>query len=184
MKIFLLRHAPTLDNEKNINGSQTDTPLSKKGVEIAQHIVNELANNKYDVIYVSPLQRTIQTIQPYLETIENPNVIVSVLTIERDLGDLTNTVGQSMIIKSQEEQGVDEIKWVPPNGESILDVKGRAEKFADVLQQNNTHQSILICSHQIFLRNLEFVLTNRPIEDFYTDHPPLLKNGELREISI
>jgi broad specificity phosphatase PhoE len=183
MKIYLLRHLPTTDTEQGINGSQTDTPLSESSLQRAQELVPKLSKHTYDLFIVSPLIRTRQTIQPFLETLDETNVIEEPLTIERDLGRLTNTrKGDGKIEKSQQDQGGDTIAWTPLEGESILDVYERAKQFLEKLKIMDA-ESVLISGHQNFLRNLELVLLDRSPYEFYSEQPPLLENGEMREYS-
>ncbi len=181
MKIYLLRHAQTRDNEHHIYGSRTDTPLSKTGKDSAINLVSVLERNKYDLIIISTLQRTLQTVQPYLDTLTNPIVITDERTIEHDLGDLTNTIdGDGKIEESQKQQDNDKISWTPPNGESIRDVSVRAKEFLNSLCTEYSKKTILVVGHQHFLRCFELLLLNRPIDDFYDLDPPMFENGELR----
>lgn len=180
MKIYILRHLQTTDNEQGINGAQTDTPLSEAGEEKAKHLVEMLSENKYDAFIVSPLQRTLQTIKPYLDTIQDPVVMIEPLTIERDLGKLTNSRdGDGLIEKSREEQGLDAVDWTPSEGESINHVYDRAGKFLENLSRLS-YETVLISGHQNFLRCLEMQLLNRAAKDFYINEPALLTNGEMR----
>jgi broad specificity phosphatase PhoE len=184
MKIYILRHLATTDNEQGINGAQTDTPLSEKGKLRAKELVPELSENTYDAFIVSPLQRTLQTIQPYLDTLDNPKIIIEPLTIERDLGTLTNSRdGDGLIETHRKEQGLDNISWTPPEGESIHHVYARARKFLENLKRLQ-YDSVLVSGHQNFLRCFEMLLLGRPAEDFYIEEPPLLKNGERRVYEI
>jgi len=186
IKLYLLRHSPTKDNEQGINGSQTDTPLSEKGKKLARGLIPKLSKKNYDLIIVSPLKRTFQTIQPYLDSLKQKiPVKTNSLTIERDLGDLTNTVaGDGQIKTHREKSGQDRIAWIPPNGESILDVYKRAKKFLQEIKNKFPKRTILICGHQNFLRCFEMLILNRPISDFYSDNPPRLKNNEMRYYKI
>ncbi len=180
MEIYLLRHLSTVDTEQGVNGSRSDTPLSESGKKQAQELVSVLSKHNFDLFIVSPLMRTKQTLQPYLDTLDNPKVITEPLTIERDLGLLTNTrSGDGKIEAHRKDQGTDKISWRPPEGESILDVYERAKKFLDKLKNIDAGR-ILICGHQNFLRNLELLLLKRPPEDFYSESPPRLKPGEMR----
>jgi len=184
MKLFLLRHLPTRDNELNINGSRTNTPLSETGLKLAQDLITKLSVNKYDLFIVSPLQRTQQTIQPFLDTLENPKIIIDPLINERDLGLLTNSRrDDGQVAKHQTEQGVSKTAWIPPQGESVYDVQNRAKIFLEKLRDLK-EESVLVCSHQIFLRCLEMLILNKPIETAYQDPLPLFENGELRLYEI
>lgn len=185
MKIFLLRHVQTLDNAAGINGSRTNSLLSEEGKNQAKKLVSQLKKNKYDIIFVSQVHRTLETVQPYLESLKKakPEIILSELTHERDLGELTDTP-KGAITKYKEENNIkdDKIVWIPPKGESILDVTERAKKFLELLKEKYSDKSILICGHQVFLRCLELLLLDKSPYEFYSDNPPILKNGELREV--
>ena len=184
MKIYYLRNTLTTDNEQGINASQTDSPLSDEGKKQATDLIEILAKKTYDLFIVSPLQRSINTIKPYLDTLDNPKIIVEPLITERDLGLLTNSkVNDGQIAKHQKESKMDKVSWMPPQGESIKDVYLRAEKFYDKLFRYKCN-SFLICGHQNFLRCLEFVILDKPIEDYYSDNPPCLVNGELRSYIV
>ncbi len=185
--IYLLRHCPTKDTEAGINNARVDSPLSEKGENTAKSLVSKIGENKYDLIIVSPLQRTYQTIKPYLESLEvKPQVISEELTTERDLGKLTGTiVGDGVIPNAIEESGLSKTEWRPEEGESTADVYIRAKKFYDRLKDIPA-ESILICSHQNFLRCLELVLQNKEINDenFYSENPPRMEPGEIRKYSL
>jgi len=186
IKLYLLRHAPTTDTEQGINGSQTDTLLSERGKKMAKNLVPKLSKKNYNLIIISPLKRTSQTIKPYLDSLKQKIPIeINPLTIERNLGDLTNTVvGDGQIKSHREKSGQDKIAWTPPRGESILDVYERAKKFLEEIRKKYHGKTILLCGHQNFLRCFEMLILNRPIYDFYSDNPPRLKTCEMRYYEI
>ena len=185
--IYLLRHGSTKDNELGINGSQTDTPLSEKGLLQAKNAVTNLSKYNFDLIFVSQLTRTYQTIKPYLETLEKPpRVITEPLTIERNLGIFTNTLAsQGLIGEDIVKSGLSKTEWKPKNGESTLDVTERAKKFYQVLKEAPAYE-ILICGHQNFLRCLELLILEREVNDenFFSENPPRLDNGEIRKYTL
>lgn len=182
--IYILRHCSTADSEKGINGSQTDTPLSDLGLLQAKQSISKISQYNYDLIFISPLQRTKQTIEPYLDTLKvQPEIIIEPLTIERDLGVLTNTItGDGKVPASMAASGKTKVEWIPEGGESTVMVYKRAKEFLEKLKSRN-EQNILVCSHQNFLRCLELILTDQPIDDehFYNENPPRLEPGEIRK---
>lgn len=91
MRIILLRHSETTSNKDNKADSQIDAGLTEKGMKDACDLIPELKNLKIDVFIVSPLKRNMQTIQPFVDTTDKPEIITNNLTIERDLGDFTGT---------------------------------------------------------------------------------------------
>jgi len=186
-KIYLLRHCITTDSEKGINGSRTDTPLSENGLLAAKELVSQLLAYKFDLIIVSPLQRTIQTIQPYMDALDKKLPILSEpLTLERDLGIFTNTIsGDGKIPVDQKASGKSKTEWQPKWGESCVQVYQRAQEFLRKIKLR-PEKSILVCGHQNFLRCLELSLLNQPVDDkhFYSDTPPRLNYGEIREFQL
>lgn len=183
MKIYLLRHARTRDNELGINGGRTDSPLSDAGWEEARALAPTLAQHRYDLIVVSPLRRTRETIEPYLETVSpRPPIIADERTIERDMGDLTGSfTGDGTVARHRAAQGTDKISWKPPHGESTREVAVRAKSFFEWLCAEQAPESVLVVGHQNFLRNLELIILGKPVEAYHDEPPALLKNGELRE---
>lgn len=185
--IYLLRHALTSDSENAINGSQRDTSLSEKGLIQAQDLVGKLANYDFDLFVVSPLKRTLQTIKPYIDSLENKaEVVVSELTIERNLGDLSGSIaGDGKVDASIKASGKAKTDWQPQNGESTRQVYFRAQQFVEYLKNRN-ELNILVCGHQNFLRCLEIILANRTLNDltFYSDSPARLDFCELRKYQI
>lgn len=185
--IHLLRHCISTDNEQGINGSLTDAPLSETGKQQAQDLVSKLQRYSFDLIIVSPLQRTVQTINPYLETLPTkPTVIIEPLTLERDLGALTGTLeGDGKVKADRLASGLSRVEWVPPKGESILVVRERAKQFIEQIK-NRTESTVLVVGHQNFLRNVELLLVNQACtdENFYSENPKRLENGEIREYKI
>lgn len=122
--IYLLRHSSTVDSEQGIRGSRTDTLLSELGKKQSFSIVSILNKYEFDLIIVSPLQRTIQTLYPYLKTLTiKPAIITEGLITERDLGKFTNTKkGDGKIEKDMKKSGKTNVDWVSLGGESIINV--------------------------------------------------------------
>ncbi len=181
MKIVLLRHAETTSNKNNKADSQIDAELTENGWKDAHNLIPKLKNLKIDVFIVSPLKRNLQTIQPFLDTLDNPKVIVNNLTIERNLGDFTGTP-MGVFQKFCDDNNEDKVFCKPKNGESIADTYKRAKKFLLFLEENYKNKTILICGHKNFLMCFETLLRNLDIKDYYKFKS--LKNTEIREFNI
>jgi broad specificity phosphatase PhoE len=186
-KLILLRHCQTVDSELHLNGSIRDAVLSKLGEENAKGLVQKLSKYQFDLIFVSTLQRTLQTITPYIESLKpKPLILVEPLTIERNLGIFTGTLENTDEIgASMKSSGVSKTSWIPPNGESTREVSKRAEQFLEMIKARSEN-SILICGHQNFLRCLELLLKGEPVDDkhYYSDSPARLTFGEIRKIEL
>jgi len=176
-----MRHLQSTDNEQGIYGAQSDASLSESGMERAEEIAPTVAQNTYDLIIVSPLQRTRQTIEPYIKTLQNPNIIVEPLIIERGLGVFTGTRREDGLLNEhREQQGLGKVLWKPPQGESIVDVYHRAKKFIEKFRSMKV-ENVLVVSHQNFIRNFELILQGKDALEYYADDANLFENGEIRK---
>ena len=181
MEIILLRHAETTSNKGKMADSQTDTGLTQKGQKEATLLISKLNDLEIDIFIVSPLKRTLQTLQPFLDTINNPKIITSELTLERNLGDFTGTP-KGTFQKYCDKNNYNKVFHKPKNGESIADTYKRAEEFLAYLKKNFTNKIILICGHKNFLMCLEITIRKLNLKDYYKFNP--LKNVELRNFEL
>ncbi len=181
MKLFLLRHTESLGNKKKIADSIMDFGLSKKGKKEAKDLVPILAKGEYDFFIVSPLKRTIQTIQPFLITLVKPRVVIEALTVERNLGEFTGTP-RGTFTRHCEQNHSDRVSCKPKNGESIADVFERAKEFLALIAKKHKDRSILICGHQVFLHCLTLILTDKPVKEYHLHKR--LANGEIRKFEV
>lgn len=180
MKIFLLRHTESMGNERRIADSVIDTELSEKGIKDAKKLISALSKNNYDIFITSPLRRTLETLGPFLSTLNNPKVIKDPLTTERNLGEFTGSpIGT--FAKYCQDNSLDRISFRPAKGESVADVYERAKEFLPNIKENYHDKSILICGHAIFLHCLELLLRDIPLSDFYSFET--IGNGELKEFT-
>lgn len=181
MKIYLLRHAESISNKSNLADSQIDSELSSEGREDANKIRYELQKIQPDVFFVSPLQRTRQTLQSFLETLENPIVIESDLLLERDLGDYTGTPINTFQ-KYCEDNNLDKVSTRPLNGESLLDVYAKIMRFLEEVKNKYSNKKVLICGSKNNLMCLQIATESKNITDYYSF--PSFKTGELRSFVI
>ncbi|MFH1501260.1 MAG: histidine phosphatase family protein [archaeon] len=180
MRIILLRHSESISNKKDKADSQIDSGLTAQGKEDAQKLISKLKNLKIDLFIISPLKRNLQTIQPFLSTINKPKVIVEDITLERNLGDFTGSE-MGAFQRYCDENKLDKVFYKPENGESIADTYERAKKFLRSLKKYSD-KTILVCGHKNFLMCLEVLIKGEDIRDYYNFIP--LKNSEIREFEI
>jgi len=180
----MLRHTHSVGNEMDIidsSSSKFDLGLSEKGKKQAKELIPELSKHKINLFIVSPLKRTIETINPFLETLSNPEVIVNELTLERDAGEF---IGKPITEMKDycEKNNIDRVSFKPKNGESILDLYERAKKFLKFLKANFQDKNILICGHKNFLTCLKILIEDKDINDYYSFEP--IKNNDIFELEI
>lgn len=185
MKVFIIRHANSVGNELKVidsSDAKFDLGLSEKGKKQAEELVQTLSKQRFDAFVISPLKRTIETLNPYLKTLQNPKVIVNPLTLERNAGEFIGKELEAMKEYCKVNSISDRVSFKPKGGESILDVYERAKKFLEFLKTNFKDESILICGHKNFLTCLEILVNSGKINEFYS--VKALENGEMREFEI
>lgn len=137
MKIYLIRHAESDYNAREILQGQQDCELSPKGLK--DTIRRSLAfPNNFDVVFCSPLKRTRQTMEILLP---NSEVIYDERIIERGFGDWENRP------VTDERQFLLDNQVVPPNGETIEELDDRVTKFITMLRNDYKDKRILIITH-------------------------------------
>lgn len=85
MNIILVRHGQTNWNVKDLLQGKTDIELNETGKMQAVETANKLINTEIDVIYVSPLKRTLKTAKQINKT-RNLEMITDNRLIERGFG--------------------------------------------------------------------------------------------------
>ena len=144
--IYLLRHGHSTANAKSIlAGRDASVSLSPRGIEQAQAVMHELGEIKFAKIYSSPMPRCLETLRPLAGK--------SKLKIEKDDGliemEYGDWSGKKLLALSRKKMW-SEIQARPslvrfPNGESFLEMQGRALESVKSLAIPGAE--ILVCSH-------------------------------------
>lgn len=181
MEIYLLRHAESTSNKANMADSQIDADLSPEGTEVSESLVGEINKIQPDVLFVSPLKRTQQTIQPFLDTQQDPVVVESDLLLERDLGKFTGTP-MGAFQEYCKENNLDKVTTRPEGGESLVDVYEKTKLFLQEIKDTYPDQKVLVCGGQNNLMCLQIAIEGNNIADYYSFES--FKTGELRRFKI
>lgn len=172
-KIYLLRHGETEYNLKGmVQGSGIDAPLNATGVKQADAFFNSYKNVPFDKIYVTPLQRTRQTIRRFLDL----NIPEETLDGLREIswGDqegipFTETSGNEYkrIVKLWSEG---DLQLKIQNGESPIEVMERQKPAIRHILSNKDEEHILICTHGRAMRILLCWLLEQPLSNMDNFH--------------
>ncbi|XP_004083129.2 fructose-2,6-bisphosphatase TIGAR B isoform X2 [Oryzias latipes] len=134
--LTLIRHGETQYNrDKLLQGQGVDTPLSETGVLQAEAAGQYLKDMAYSKVFVSNLQRAVQTAEIILRSsTQCPDMELTLEPLLRergfgvaegrhkeDLKNMANAAGQSCR------------DYTPPGGETLEQVKQRFKKFLKVL---------------------------------------------------
>ena len=175
MKLIIIRHGQTEQNEKGIYQGQTQGKLTQKGKEQAKKLAKRLEKEKIDLIYCSDLQRTKDTIKPFLEQKNIPIHYVTALR-ERSFG-----VVEGLKRKQVEEYLTkNKIKHYGDSnfetGETFDDMWKRISNFYNILINKHQEGNILLVTHGGLIKQMLVRMF---------DHPDIIPdNTSVTEIEI
>lgn len=143
---YLIRHGNTTAGSK-ISGRDRGYHLSENGQQQAKNLGERLANVKFEAIYCSPMERTMETAKAVAEKHNlEPQVLEKI--IEVDFGDWTG--------KTFDELEKDQ-KWKlfhifrsgtrAPNGEHMIEIQMRMVTEIERLRQLHPDGTVAIVSH-------------------------------------
>lgn len=150
-KFILVRHGQTEWNRVERFRGQVDIPLNETGKAQAQKVAARLAGDKIDVLYASPLSRTMQTAEPIAAghqlEIQKHDTLMDI-----DIGALEG------LTVEEAKQSFPEVidKWMNapghvkfPKGESIKTVTNRLQALLEELSTRHPDQTVALVSHRV-----------------------------------
>jgi alpha-ribazole phosphatase len=148
MKLIIMRHAITLDNERGIAQGQLDGKLSETGIKQAKLAAERLKHEKIDKIIVSNLGRTKETAEPIIKFHPEAEVIYENKIKEINLGTLEGRPSAELDAEYKKNEHIF-FDFKVHGGESISEMHKRVADFIDELiaDKTNKGKTILIISH-------------------------------------
>lgn len=167
--LVIVRHGTSIYNEKGLWTGWDDPELNKKGIEDAKAAGEHLKDIHFDEGYISDLKRHKETLDIILQTINQPNVHITVSNAlkERNYGDFTaknkwevkKKVGDAEFLKIRRG-------WDYPlsNGESLKQVYDREIPYYEstILPQLKEGKNVIIAGSGNNLRALVKYLEDIP----------------------
>jgi broad specificity phosphatase PhoE len=173
MEIFFVRHGETEWNRKELLQGTTDVPLSETGMLQAKETAKKLKGNEFDAVYVSPLQRALQTAEILLG--KKGGIVIEQRLRERHFGKFE---GEAMHTYNRHIENNPEFN--PEQAETREEVKARvSDFFNDCIRSGK--KRILVVAHggvfSAFLMQM-FGLSREKSRDYR------LKNCEMCVIKV
>ncbi|MBL6445915.1 histidine phosphatase family protein [Fulvivirga sp. 29W222] len=166
-KIYLIRHGQTDYNLKKIvQGSGIDAPLNETGRKQAASFYRTFQNIPFDKVYTSTLQRSIQSVEKFIEK-GIPHQTLS------GLNEINWGTREGMEITPEEDAYYHDVihQWQTGNitlriegGESPQDVYNRQKEALEVILSNSDEENVLICMHGRAMRVLLCQMLNYPLQ--------------------
>lgn len=156
VKLILVRHALTVDNQKSRLSGHIDSSVSEEGKEQIDKITNYLKDFDIDKIYTTTSSRTKDTVKK-LSELKAIEIIEKESLKEISFGDFEGLTFDEIKDKYPKEfQDMIEkgYEYKYPNGESLIDSYNRVCIELDNIISNNDDRTILICSHGGTIRNI------------------------------
>ena len=141
MKIYVLRHGETKENETGIMQGNMDTLLSKKGIKQCLELHEKLKDLKIDIAFVSPKKRTRKTFD-----IVFPNVkkIYDDRLLSRNHGEFEGLRRDQININ---EYWNIKLNKKYKKAENVRDLFNRVESLLNEVKENYNDKTVLLVTH-------------------------------------
>ena len=153
MELYVIRHGTTVWNEIGRSQGRSQNRLSKQGKIVAQKSAEQLKNVKFDLIFSSPLCRTIQTAN-IVNKYHGVKIVKDERLIEFDQGWFTGRLVKTLT----EEQKQARINRDPNYSmESLKDVYKRTRDFFEFLKKEHYNKTVLVVTHNAIASCLDLI---------------------------
>lgn len=170
MMLYVVRHGETQFNVEKRYAGQTDVPLNERGIQQAQELAKKLAEDYFDVIVTSPLQRartTAEQIRAYHKDIplivmdEFREVCVGVYE------GLTGAEAQERYPDLWARKCTRQADDAPTGGETARQVDSRVAKGLGVLKEKYPDKRILLVCHGFVSRTINRQMKGLSFEEMH-----------------
>jgi len=179
MKVYVMRHGTTVWNEKGITQGRTNNRLSSSGKSLTEQVSLKYKNIPFDVIFTSPLMRTMQT-SNIMNKYHNVKIVKDEKLIEIDQGIFSG--------KSKNDLTEEEIKIKNSRKgkgmESYQSVLKRVKDFLKEIKSNKQYQNVLIITHNVNASFIADILNNIEIDFKNPNHLRNFNNAEIKCFTI
>ena len=144
---LFIRHATNDFVGRGFAGRLPGVHLNATGKREAEQLAARLAKTRIDAIYVSPLERAVETAAPFakrlgLEARKCPTLI------EVNVGEWQGKAFSDIDSDPEWRQWVERRSLArPPNGESIVEVQARMATLMDELRVRHDGETVALVSH-------------------------------------
>jgi broad specificity phosphatase PhoE len=155
LKIYFLRHGETVYSQRGAYCGTTDPDLTDEGRQMGQSFAEAYAKAlSWKAVYVSPMLRTIQTVQPFCRA---AGIDMQVKEGLREIAYGAWENREQDDVKQHHEQ--DYIRWLtepawnaPTEGETAVQVASRALPVITEIENKHENGNVLVVSHKATIR--------------------------------
>jgi len=149
-RLILIRHGQTLANEQHLIQGASDGPLTPAGRAEVERLGAGFAAHHVSRVISSDLQRARDTAEAVARH-HNLAVEVTPLAREWDCGEWDG-IPASEFLRFIKESGQPVSTLYPPGGETLSQVRQRADQLLRSLTADGPGKTVVICSHGDIMR--------------------------------
>ncbi|MBT3691451.1 histidine phosphatase family protein [Candidatus Woesearchaeota archaeon] len=181
MKLILVRHGKTRENEKRISQGQKYGTLSKEGLAQINLLVERLKDVKIDFIYTSDLARANRTANSIAKYHPEVKIKKDKLLREIDHGEFSGKMvtPEDWLKLPGEKFG----EKRSPGGERLLDVLERVKKFYQKILKKHGEETVLVVTHGGVIYCFRSIFENLPLWKL-RERPRAIANTSISEFEI
>lgn len=157
MKLYVVRHGQTNENNHTIMQGNMDTELNEKGVEQAKSLIDKISSLNIDLIVSSPLKRAYHT----ASIISNGNIeiICDDRLKSRNHGEFQ---GMKRLDINLDEYWNIKINKQYEKAESVMDLYNRIDSLLKDIKDKYQDKTVLIVTHSGICRILYYYFNGIP----------------------
>jgi broad specificity phosphatase PhoE len=160
--IIFESHSTTKDNEAHLSSGHFDVDLSELGIQQSKGLGERHANENFDAIFCSDLQRSYKTAEIAFAD-RNFKIIRDARLRECNYGDLTQHPSSEV-----EPAKAEHISEPFPNGESYEQCADRMKSFLSDLLKNYDGKRVMIIGHRATQYGLEHAINGIGVKEIVT----------------
>jgi len=152
LTIIFESHSTTFDNEQNLSSGHNDVELSELGIKQSHDLGERYANENFDAIFCSDLQRSYKTAEIAFAG-RNFRIIKDKRLRECDYGDYTQK--PSDFVHDEKPKRITEPF---PNGESYEQAAERMKSFLEDIKKEYDGKKVMVIGHRATQYGLEHLI--------------------------
>lgn len=180
MKVYVLRHGTTVWNEEGRTQGRRQNKLSFTGKTLANETAEKLKNEQIDIIYASPLMRTMQTTN-IVNKFHNAKIVRCELLTEVDQGVYSGILYKKL---TEKEKELKKLRHPSTGMETLEEAYSRTKKFVETILKHEKSQNIMIVSHNNICSMLELIFTHTSPDFSNHSQMNMFGNAEFKVFEI
>jgi probable phosphoglycerate mutase len=155
LKIYFLRHGQTACSRDNVFcGAGQDPALTPDGLMMAEAFARAYRTTRWQAVYASPLQRTVETAQPICDALEIK------MQLRDELKEIAYGAWEGKTLEEvSHEYHDDYLRWLadpawypPTGGEPASAIAQRGLKIVEEIKRECAEGNVLVVSHKATIR--------------------------------